>query len=253
MTAQPPTSPDSAESLVAENRLLGELIRHADLSTPVPTCPGWSLLQLFRHVGRGHRWAAQIVAERRSEPLDPRTVSNGKPPEDPDGAIDWFHDSARALLDAVAQVGADTPVWTFVGPRPAAWWIRRRLHEETVHRADAELALGRPVDLSAPLAADGISEWLDILAGRPGPLAEGVRMHLHATDPMLGETGEWTVEGTEDGITWQHGHAKGDVALRGGATALLLALTRRQTAKEAGLEVLGDEAVWTGWLAATPF
>ncbi len=39
-------------------------IRTADPATPVPTCPDWTLKQLFRHVGRGNRWAAQIVADR---------------------------------------------------------------------------------------------------------------------------------------------------------------------------------------------
>ena len=63
--------------------------------TPVSTCPGWTLKQLFRHVGRGNRWAAQIIAERRTEALDPRDVRDGKPPDDPDAAIDWLNDGAQ--------------------------------------------------------------------------------------------------------------------------------------------------------------
>jgi hypothetical protein len=54
---------------------------------------------------------------------------------------------------------------TFVGPRAAAWRTRRRLHETTVHRADAAIAVGAPYELRAELAADGISEWLERLAG----------------------------------------------------------------------------------------
>ena len=38
------------------------LIINGDLERPVPTCPGWTLRQLATHLGRGHRWAAQIVA-----------------------------------------------------------------------------------------------------------------------------------------------------------------------------------------------
>jgi hypothetical protein len=47
--------------MIEQNRMLGELLRGADWSVPVPTCPGWTLLQLLRHVGRGDRWAAQII------------------------------------------------------------------------------------------------------------------------------------------------------------------------------------------------
>jgi Mycothiol maleylpyruvate isomerase N-terminal domain len=33
-----------------------------DLERPVPTCPGWTFRQLATHLGRGHRWAAQMSA-----------------------------------------------------------------------------------------------------------------------------------------------------------------------------------------------
>lgn len=71
---------DYASSYLEETRALGELIRAADQSTPVPTCPGWTLEQLFRHVGRGDRWAAQIVRDRMDSFLDFRSVEEGKPP-----------------------------------------------------------------------------------------------------------------------------------------------------------------------------
>ena len=51
-----------AAVLLAENDRLATLLTTADPATPVPTCPGWSLLQLLRHVGRGHRWAARTAA-----------------------------------------------------------------------------------------------------------------------------------------------------------------------------------------------
>jgi len=82
--------------------------------------------QLFKHVGRGNRWSAQIVAERLQEELDPRLVTDGKPPDDPDAAIEWLDGGVQLLLSAVDQVGAEARVWTFLGSRPAGWWIRRR-------------------------------------------------------------------------------------------------------------------------------
>lgn len=247
---------DVRTALIDETAAFGELIRSADPATPVPTCPDWTLRELFRHVGRGNRWAAQIVADRRDTVLYQKDTRDGSPPDDVDAAIDWLNSGTQLILDSVDDVGADTAVWTFIGPRPAEWWIRRRLHEATVHRADAAMAVGAGFDLTPELAADGIDEWLEVVVdgmGESSPLQAGQTLHLHATDDGLGSAGEWTITGTDDGIAWSHEHGKGDVALRGGAKELLLAVVRRHTAAEGGLQVFGDTAVWDGWLARTPF
>ncbi|MGB3229599.1 MAG: maleylpyruvate isomerase family mycothiol-dependent enzyme, partial [Mycobacterium sp.] len=239
-----------------QTRAFGDLIRTADPATPVPTCGDWTLRQLFRHVGRGNRWAAQIISDRRSQPLDPRDVRDGKPPEDADAAIDWLNDGAQLVIDAVDRVGSDARVWTFIGPRPAGWWIRRRLHEATVHGADAALAVGTEYDLPPELAGDALSEWLEracVDKRNAVMLDRGQSIHLHATEEKLGPTGEWTIVHDDDGVWWSHSHSKGSVALRGPVTELLLATVRRKTAAEAGLEVFGDTAVWQAWLDSTPY
>lgn len=243
--------------LIAETKAFGDVYRGADPLTPVPTCPGWTLNQLFKHLGRGNRWCAQIIADRRMEALDPKQVRDGRPPEDPEAAIAWFTAGAQLILDAVDQVGSDARVWTFNGSKPAGWWIRRRVHEQTVHRADELLALDRDFALPSELAADGVTEWIDlIIAGanrNDPPLPRGQTLHLHATDDGLGPTGEWTITHDEDGLNWSHDHTKGEAAVRGTATNLLLAITRRKTSADAGLEVFGDASVWDGWLSRTPF
>ena len=161
-----------------------------------------------------------------------------------------------AAADPVAEAGPDTPVWTFNGPRPASWWIRRREHEVLVHRADAALALGADFVVPAERAADSVSEWLGLLEERPfepadNPLADGATLHLHATDDGLGRAGEWFVRGAGERIAWEHGHAKGDVAVRGPVADLLLALLRRRPSDT--VETIGDAPVWERWLAKTGF
>lgn len=255
------TSVDYAAAFVEENRAFSEFFRDSDGSAPVPTCPGWTLAQLLRHVGRGDRWAAQIVRDRIDHYLDPRAVEGGKPPPDPADAVSWLREGARRLVDVVESAGMETPVWTFLGVRPANWWIRRRLHETAVHRADALIALGAGLEdftLKPHAAADAITEWLErveIQAGSNGaalPLEPGQSLHLHATDPGLGEAGEWTI-GTSGGrVVWSHEHGKGTVALRGGATELLLAMVRRTKVTDTGIEMFGDDGVWKNWLANTP-
>lgn len=247
---------DYPAALLEQNEAFGELIRDADAARPVPTCPGWTLKQLLRHVGRGHRWAAQIIDERRTDYLDPREVRNGKPPDDPAGAIDWLHGGARGVVEAVDRVGADTPVWTFLGPRPAAWWIRRRLHEATVHRADVAIALGLDYRLAPELAADGVTEWLERVVSekttQPSPLNPGQTVHLRATD-----TGDhWLLRGGDQlTLTREPNDADaGPVAdVSGPATGLLLAIVRRRSSEQAGLTVSGDPGAWRTWLDRTPF
>ncbi|HEY0813516.1 MAG TPA: maleylpyruvate isomerase family mycothiol-dependent enzyme [Pseudonocardia sp.] len=242
---------DHAAALVEENRLLATLAATADLDTPVPTCPGWSLRQLFRHVGRGDRWAATIV--RTGQPANPREVADGKPPEGE--LVGWLHGGPVAVIEAVSEVGPDQPVWTFAGAKPASWWIPRRMGEALVHRADAAFAMGQEYAVDAERAAAGVSEWLGVLQLRAEeavpPLPEGATLHLHATDDGLGPVGEWLVRGSGGRVTWQHGHAKGDVAVRGSAGDLLLALTRRRPSDS--VETIGDAAVWQRWLATTDF
>ena len=242
---------------------LGRII-DGDLDRPVPACPGWTFKQLATHVGRGHRWAAQIVATRASAPVSTRDVPNGRMPDDPSQHQAWLAESADLVADAVTAVG-DEPVWTFTGPRPARWWARRRAHEAAVHLADAQLAAGRDVDLAPAFAADGVDEWLGLVVAstaNPDQARElggdGQTLHFHATDSGLDGTGqdgtgEWLVTRTPSGITVEPGHAKADVAVRAPATRLLLLLTRRLPAEGPGVEVFGEQALLTHWLEHTPF
>ena len=228
-----------------------------DLDRPVPTCPGWTFRQLATHVGRGHRWAAEIVATRATAPVSTREVADGKLPEDPARHAPWLNSAADQVIEAVAAAGND-PVWTMTGMRPAGFWARRRAHEAAVHLADAQLAAGRDVDLAADLAADGVDEWLGLIAASAADPArelrgDGQSLHFHATDPGLSGTGEWMVTRTSSGITVQRGHGKADVAVRGPAAGLLLVLTRRLPLSAPGVEILGDQALLTYWLQHTPF
>jgi len=243
---------DVAAALIEENDAFAQTLRGADQSTPVPTCPGWTLKQLLRHVGRGDRWAAQIVGDRLTDYLDPRDARNGKPPDDVDGTIGWLRGGAHELVDAINRTGADTTVWTFLGPRPASWWVRRRLHEVTVHRADAELALGGNFRLSPELAADGLTEWLERVvvqsAGGRAPLRDGQTLRLHAPG-----AGDWTLRGDRGALALDPSHPDPSATVSGDATSLFLGVVRRIPADDPRITVSGDSDVWRAWLDHTPF
>ncbi len=223
-----------------------------DLERPVPTCPGWTFRHLATHVGRGHRWAARIVTTRATEPVPMREVADGKLPEDPARHAPWLNAGADQVIEAVTAAGGDL-VWTMTGMRPASFWARRRAHETAVHLADAQFATGRKADLAPEAAADGVDEWLALLAGRTELRGDGQSLHFHATDPGLSGTGEWLVTRTPAGLDIRHGHGKADVAVRGPAASLLLVLTRRLPPAGSGIEVFGDQALLTHWLQHTSY
>ena len=153
-------------ALTEQTALLAADVRGADLALHVPTCPDWSLGKLAQHVGRVHRWAAAIVEQRATERVDPRTVEDGRAPDDADGQARWLAAGADRVVAASRAAGPDAPVWTWAGPGTVTWWARRAVHETVVHRADAELALGREFSVEPELAADAVSEWLRLLVRR---------------------------------------------------------------------------------------
>jgi len=252
------TAAQLTAGLTASTEVLAALASQPDLSTPIPTCPEWTMRELCIHVGRAHRWGAEITSQRAQQPIPFRAVPDGKFPDEPAERGDWLRAGAKRLAEVVAGAGAD-PVWTFSGAQPSLFWLRRMTHETAVHRADADVATGQPTELDPLLAADGIDEWLLDMSSiawegddqRLRALPEGRSIHVHVTDP--GVDGEWTMHSEPGVITTQRGHAKADVALRGPATSLLLVLMRRAPAAGSGAEVLGDPAILDGWLDVVRF
>jgi uncharacterized protein (TIGR03083 family) len=260
--------------ITASTGALAGLVDGADLTLPVPTCPDWTLRQLATHVGRAQRWAAEIVSTRSPRAVAFRDVPDGRLPDDPAGQAGWLRAGAGRLITVLGQAG-DAEVWAFGEQRPAGFWARRMTHETTVHGVDAQLAAAavngpprgqerpggaeRPA-IAADVAADGIDEWLTVMSGRsdgePDPraagLAAGESLHVHAADVPDG-TGEWVVSHDPEGITVRRAHEKATLALRGGASDLLLVLVQRFPPDDPAIGVHGDPALLRRWLAATRF
>jgi uncharacterized protein (TIGR03083 family) len=245
-------------AIIGETETLASLVTGADFSVPVPTCPEWTLRQLTTHVGRAQRWAAEIVSTRAAEPVPFRQVPDGRLPDDPAERPAWLRAGAARLARVLGAAG-DAPVWTNDGPGVASYWGRRMTHETAVHRADGQLALGQRPVIDPVIAADGIDEWLGMVttpdpgeqAQRLVKLWDGHSLHVHTTG--AGPAGEWTVRGGSGALTLEPGHGKGDVAVRGPASALLLMLVRRLPPDDPDIEVFGDRALLDAWLGVTQF
>lgn len=140
-----------------------ELATGADGDEAVPTCPGWTVVDLVGHLGNVHRWAAAIVLS--GERIADQPVTRPTEPLE-----EWYAGTATALLAALHAVDGDEPTPNFAMiDEVAAFWARRQLHETTIHAVDLAQALGRPEhgwDVDEDVAADGVSELLRVFLRR---------------------------------------------------------------------------------------
>lgn len=220
----------------------------ADPDAWVPTCPEWPLRVLAGHIGQAHRWAATIVRSGPSPVPDPFDADPGRPGDWPD----WLHEGAEELAEAVLAAG-ERPVWAFFGERPASFWLRRMLHDTTVHHADAAIATGAAFRVAPDLAADAISEWLEILSDPATPTLKPALTELRGTGQTLQlrpEAGTgWLITRTPGGVRWARATDTADVTLAGPVEDLLLVFTRRLPLGR--VTVAGDRALAEHWLAHT--
>jgi uncharacterized protein (TIGR03083 family) len=208
----------------------------AGLDAPVPSCPDWVVADLLAHIGQVHRWAAaNTTRDADAEFWSSREIDAPAAP----ARADWVREGATALVTAL-DLDPETPAWTFGDfPSLVGFWQRRQAHETVMHRVDAQLAAGAVDAIDPTLAADGIDELLWLLPLRtwvqPDPTRTGTA-HLHCTDVE----GEWLLDFTPEGMRTERVHAKGDVAVRGTASDLLMWSSGRGSVEP--LEVFGDDA-----------
>lgn len=221
----------------------------ADPATPIPTCPRWTLADLNRHHGTTYRWIDHLVRHRARTriwstdlPLDP--------PADAAGLPDWIAAGAERMVATLRDTDPDTPLWTWGAGRTARFWPRRALFEAVVHRADADIALGRAPDIAAELAADGVEEfllnlphaaWIAPRLAGAGPDGESILLR-----PNESEHG-WRILFTQGWFEWGRGDT-GTVEVTGSPGDLLLLTYGRLAADDARLTVTGDASVLDGWL-----
>ena len=213
----------------------------ADRAAAVPSCPEWSVDDLLWHLAEVH-WFWATVAEQRL--ADDAAVKAVEPPERPpsEELIAFGRQQVDHLLGAITDVDPSTPVWTWAHRHDVGFIQRHQVQEAAVHRWDMQLATGvERAPIAAVAAADAIDEFLDVslpFALRNVTLPGSI--HLHCTDTA----GEWIVraDGSVEPI-----HAKGDAALRGSASDLLLTLYGRLPIMS--VDVVGDEAVAADFLS----
>lgn len=235
------------KTLAREGEQLADAAERAGTDAPVPTCPDWRVADLLRHTGSVHRWATGYVAERLTE--------RGPFPEAPelvgDELLAWFREGHATLVRTLTEAPADGEYWSFLptaAPSALAFWARRQAHETTMHRMDAEAALGGAFGAVEPgFAEDGVDELLTGFHARPQSRVRTAQprvMRVRASD-----TGAvWTVHLSPEPARTVRGDAGGEAAdctLTGEASWLYSALWNRRPL--AGPGVTGDAELARLW------
>lgn len=227
---------------------------------PVPGCPGWTVGDLLRHLGYVHRWAGGMV-EAASPDVVPMRDLAGTAPKDPAELRPWFVDGAAALLATLRATDPETVMWAWGSGGRAGFWARRMLHENTVHRCDADVAAGREPAVDAGIAADGIEELLALLPVAPmiAPKTANLRGKGEVLALAAPDAGaRWLVRLQPDGFTWTREDAAADpggpdvsdaqAAVRGNVSDLFLFLWGRRKLGDPRLEFSGDDALLVHWV-----
>ena len=237
------------------------------LAAPVPSCPGWTVATLVTHLTGIYAHRVKLVRVRAREnvvqayedldlPLELKGWFDAEH-EDlskmPPGLLELFERTAAELEAVLWSVEPDEPVWTWwAADQTASFWQRRMAQETAVHRWDAQLAHGQTEPIASELARDGIDEVFDVMVPMRRQWAESPRTgagesyHFHRTDGP----GEWLVRFEPDRVVVTREHARGDVAVRGSASDLLLFLWHRIPADR--LEVFGDAALLARFFELVP-
>lgn len=236
------------ELLGPEIARFGASLAAADPAARVPTCPDWTVADLAGHGGGVHRWAGELVRRRAPDRVPWKEMGFTVPPE-PDRAA-WVSEGGPALLEILRAADPDAAMWSWGADRHARFWPRRMLHETTVHRADAEITLGRDPSVADEVAIDGIDEFLDnapharsFAPNVANLTGDGERIALRAGGV------DWLIRLEADGFRWEHPAGDGSEAtVDGDPAALYLLLWGRRSLDDDAIRVSGDRALLDRWV-----
>lgn len=226
------------------DRILATPVEAMDAT--VAACPGWTVRDLLQHHAGVFRFAAaQLRAEPGSELVAFDPVPDGPEP------LNLFAEMANELVAELVAVDPSEHRPNWADAPDATFWFRRMAHETAIHRFDVQLTHTAPEPIDVALAVDGVDELADVFlihAERRGITGHGESVHLHATDDAVADGsvdgGEWMFTFTPGGVEVEHTHGKGDMAVRGSASDLLLFCWNR---RPVAVECFGEPDPKSWW------
>jgi uncharacterized protein (TIGR03083 family) len=192
------------EHVKAESARLGEVARMG-LDAPVPSCPGWTVDDVVRHVAQ--------VYDHKVEVLKLGALPDPWPPDSSGReSLQWYDEARTALVAALEAAGTEAQTWTF-NPRDSTsgFWYRRMAHESLVHRIDVEQAHDVVTPIDPDLALDGIDEVLYPTLGGPWWEEGDTEFPIDATLRITALGRSWTIRADATSVDVQQG-AEGETA-----------------------------------------
>lgn len=174
------------DRLRADSARLAEVAR-LGLTADVPSCPGWTVDSVLRHVATVYLHKVEILRlGRLPEPWPPDLTSRE--------ALELYDDARGKVVTALEEAGTSLATWTFSpDDKTSALWYRRMALESAVHRVDAEQAHDAVTRVDPELALDGIDELLVLMLGGPW-WEEGDTEHaVDATVRITSAGRSWTI------------------------------------------------------------
>jgi uncharacterized protein (TIGR03083 family) len=148
---------DYLAHVAADSDRFLSLLRDADPSLVVPSCPEWAADDLLWHLAEV-QWFWGTIVDQRLQDAD--EAENQKPdrPDSHAGLVAFFEQSNALLESALATADPSETVWMWGDDKTVGYIRRRQAHEALIHRVDAELTVGEPTPLDTALASDGVHE-----------------------------------------------------------------------------------------------
>jgi len=182
------------ECLDEDYSLFRDAAAAVDGGGPVPSCPGWTMDHLVRHLATVYLHKATVLRTGQWPPdWPPRGLA-----KEPRLAL--LARSYRELTAQLSAHGPATPAVTWYEPdETAGFWFRRMAQETVIHRIDAEQAAGLPpTHVPDDLAADGVDEVLTCFLAyfSPEAIAE------MAGERLAGPDGAETIVVAAGAVSW---------------------------------------------------
>ncbi|RLP97919.1 maleylpyruvate isomerase family mycothiol-dependent enzyme [Micromonospora sp. CV4] len=163
-----------------------------DLTAAVPSCPGWNVADLTRHVGEVYLHKTLAMRDgAEPEPWPPAELAT----EEPLALLDRTY---AGLLAEFAAHAPEDPAGSWYAPgQTVGFWMRRMAQETVIHRIDAELGVGVPfAPVPDDLAVDGIDELLKVF------VEYSAAGWADDFNKILADAPSWTCAIRTDGAAW---------------------------------------------------
>jgi uncharacterized protein (TIGR03083 family) len=160
---------DRVAVIRTEAQRFSDVLASAAPDARCPTCPDWTASDLLWHLTEVHQFWAGVLSQNARTDADLATVEQAKP-ERPTAMADLLalrEAATSALLDQLDLLDDTEPRWSWWPADQTVGFTRRmQTYETTMHRVDAELTAGQPIDpIASDVAAGAVDHAVDVMWG----------------------------------------------------------------------------------------